>query len=56
MIDAIKNHPVRASVLAVSGTVLTIALVKEVIKLHRTNEVVIESHKLIENIQLANAN
>ena len=53
MIDAIKNHPVRASVLAVSGTVLTIALVKEVIKLHRANEVVIE-RKLIENIQLAN--
>ena len=54
MIDAIKNHPVQASVLAVSATVLTIALVKEFNKLHRTNEVVIESHKLIENIQNAN--
>ena len=53
MIDAIKNHPVQASVLAVSATVLTIALFKEFNKLHRTNEVVLE-YKLIENIQRAN--
>ena len=56
MLETIKDHPVAATAIVASGAVLTIALVKKTNKLHRTNEVVIESHKLIENIQLANAN
>ena len=41
MLETIKDNLVAATAIVASGAVLTIALVKEVIKLHRTNEVVI---------------
>ena len=56
MLETIKDNPVAATAIVASGAVLTIVLVKKINKRRREAEVVIESYKLIENIQLANAN
>ena len=56
MLETIKDNPVAATAIVASGAVLTIVLVKKINKRRREAEDISDTIRLIENIQLANAN
>ena len=56
MLETIEGNPVAATAIVASGAVLTIVLVKKINKRRREAEVISDPIRLIENIQLANAN